>query len=156
MCIRDRRHVKNQEFEEAIDVCLRAIEVKPEPELQLQLGDLYVLANKLESAEETFQAILGKGKANTNNDNAHCFASIAEINLLRNDPKQSEKSLRKAIARGINSKEMQFQLAKALAKQATDSDPAKKQEAISILKHLVEPATEFKPARALLEILEKK
>ena len=151
-----QRHVKNQEFEEAIDVCLRAIEVKPEPELQLQLGDLYVLANKLESAEETFQAILGKGKANTNNDNAHCFASIAEINLLRNDPKQSEKSLRKAIARGINSKEMQFQLAKALAKQATDSDPAKKQEAISILKHLVEPATEFKPARALLEILEKK
>ena len=149
-----QRHVQNQEFEEAIDVCLQAIEVKPEPELQLQLGDIYVLANNLESAEKTYRSILAKERTNTNQENAHCFASIAEINLQRNNPEQSEKSLRKAIAKGINSKEMQFQLAKALIEQA-DSESTKKQEGISILNQLVESATEFKPARVLLDSLER-
>ena len=50
---------------------------------------------------------------------------------------------------------MQFQLAKALIEQA-DSKSTKKQEGISILKQLVQPTTEFKPARVLLDSLEKK
>ena len=110
---------------------------------------MYVSAQKWELAEKTFRSVLTEDK-----NDSHSVASIANIMLVLNRPEESEAFIRNAVVGGVNSHEMQFELAKAIVGQEKPNDEQKR-EATNILERLVKVGSHVEVATSILEEIEK-
>ena len=145
-----RRCQNEKRFEEAIENMVKAVELEPDSiKLKKQLGEVYVSAQKWELAEKTFRSVLTEDK-----NDSHSVASIANIMLVLNRPEESEAFIRNAVVGGVNSHEMQFELAKAIVGQEKPNDEQKR-EATNILERLVKVGSHVEVATSILEEIEK-
>ena len=144
-----KQQKKGGQISDAIESAKSAVKLLPNRlDMRKELARLYMLTKQWDLAEQTLQDVLliDKVKADT-------FAMLAELRLIRKQPKQSESLLREAIIEGTNSKGMQLELARALIAQDEDSK-AKLSEGVIILKRLTEASPEWTRPKAILKRLE--
>ena len=144
-----KKQKKNGQISDAIASAKSAVELLPERlDMRKELARLYMRTKRWDLAEQTLQDVLliDKVKADT-------FAMLAELRLIRKQPKQTESLLREAIIEGTNSKGMQLELARALVAQGEDSK-ARMSEGVIILKRLAETSPEWTRPKAILKRLE--
>lgn len=143
------RKRNEKQFEEAIESMVKAVELEPgRIGLKKQLGSIYVSAQKWDLAEKTFRTVLDEDK-----NDSRSVASIASIMLIQQRPEESEAFIRNAVFGGVNSHEMQFELAKALINQDSPN-VEQKREAMRILRRLIEINSHVEPATAILAQME--
>ena len=144
-----KQQKKDGQISDAIESAKSAVKLLPERlDMRKELAKLYMRTKQWDLAEQTLQDVLliDKVKADT-------FAMLAELRLIRKQPKQSESLLREAIIEGTNSKGMQLELARALVAQGEDSK-ARMSEGVIILKRLAETSPEWTRPKAILKRLE--